>query len=252
MTILQKPLKFEVDMDFLELPTRKLLEAYGAGSHIPGSGSAAALSALFGIELLKTVCTLTCRKEAYRDVHSKLQYIQERLETEFKPNLTGLFRQDIESFNKVSKLRIQRDKTTDKKERSRLHKLSLEEQKRATEIPIQICDICLNLLPLAFAIFEEGFKAARGDTGVAISNLLSATSGGLFVIFLNLTSYRQSKWRDKTRRRAEELAAQLSQFQNKAYTKVLELYEERLEDSEKQLQFEFAQIIVSSEPKSGD
>lgn len=252
MTTPQKPLNFEVDTDFLELPTRKLLEAYGAGSHIPGSGSAAALSALFGIELLKTVCTLTCRKDAYREVHSKLQYIHERLETEFKPQLTELFRQDIESFNQVSQLRIQRDKTTDEKEKNRLNKLALEAQKKATEIPIQICDLCLKLLPLAFAIFEEGFKAARGDTGVAISNLLSATSGGLFVIFLNLTSYRQSKWRDETKRRGEELAAQLSQFQNRAYTKVLELYGEKLEESEKQLQFEFAQIIASSESNSGD
>lgn len=224
-----------------------MLEAYGAGSHIPGSGSAAALSALFGVELLKTVCTLTCRKDAYRDVHSKLEYIRERLEKEFKPKLLELFRQDIESFNKVSQLRIQRDKTEDKKEKNRLNKLSLEEQKNATEIPIQICNICLELLPLAFAIFEEGFKAARGDTGVAISNLLSATSGGLFVIFLNLRSFRPSKWRDNAKRSGEELAAQLSQFQNRAYTKVLELYGEKLKDSEKQLQFEFAQIVVSSE-----
>jgi formiminotetrahydrofolate cyclodeaminase len=245
MTTPQKPLKFEVDTDFLELPTRKLLEAYGAGSHIPGSGSAAALSALFGIELLKTVCTLTCRKDAYRDVHSQIEYIRERLETEFKPQLIELFRQDIVIFNQVSQLRIQRNNAASEKEKSRLNKLSLEEQKKATEIPIQICELCLELLPLAFAIFEDGFKSARGDTGVAISNLLSATSGGLFVIFLNLTSYRKSRWRDKTKRRGEELAAKLSQFQNRAYTKVLELYEEKLQDSEKQLQFEFAQIVVS-------
>jgi hypothetical protein len=82
---------------------------------------------------------------------------------------------------------------------------------------------------------------------VAISNLLSATSGGLFVIFLNLKSYRPSQWRNKTKRRGEELAVQLSQFQNRAYIKVLELYEEKLQDAEKQLQFEFAQITVSSE-----
>lgn len=248
----QKPLKFEVEKDFLELPTKQLLEAYGAGSHIPGSGSASALSALFGIELLKTVCILTCRKEAYKEVHSKLQYIQIRLETEFKPRLTELFRQDIEAFNLVSKLRVQRDQAIDSKERDRFRKLALEAQKKATEIPIQICSTCLEILPLAFAIFEEGFKSARGDSGVGISNLLSAISGGLFVIFLNLVSYRKSQWRDETKRRAEELASQLSAFQNKAYTKVLELYEENLLDDEKQLQFEFVQIGVSSESNTGE
>lgn len=243
----QKPLKYEAGKDYLELPTKQLLEAYGAGSHIPGSGSASALSALFGIELLKTVCILTRRKAAYREVHTQLQYIQDQLETEFKPKLLELFRQDIEAFTLVSNLRIQRDNARDPREKKRLNKMALEAQKTATEIPIKICTTCLDILPLAFAIFEEGFKAARGDSGVGISNLLSATSGGLFVIFLNLVPYRKSRWRDETRRRAEALAAQLSGFQNRAYTKVLELYEENLQDHEKQLQFEFVLIGVSTE-----
>jgi formiminotetrahydrofolate cyclodeaminase len=235
----QSELSFEVKKDYLELPARQLLEEYGSGRHVPGSGSASALSALIAIELMRTVCKLTLTKPKYKDSHSRLEYIQIRLETEFKPKLTELFKQDIEAFNRVSVYRRQRDGSKDTKEKKRLNAESLKEQKQATEIPLEICRLCLEMLPLSLAIFEEGFKSARSDSGVAISNLLSSISGGLFIIFLNLKSYSKSRWLDNTKRNAEELTREFYRYQTRAFTKVLELYEEGLLDSEKQLKFEF-------------
>ncbi|MFN0279883.1 MAG: hypothetical protein ACKVRN_14990 [Pyrinomonadaceae bacterium] len=43
----------DVKTDYLALPAGQLLDAYGGGSHIPGSGSAAAFSALIGIEMMR-------------------------------------------------------------------------------------------------------------------------------------------------------------------------------------------------------
>ncbi len=40
----QAELALETKTDYLELPASQLLDAYGGGSHIPGSGSAAAFS----------------------------------------------------------------------------------------------------------------------------------------------------------------------------------------------------------------
>ncbi len=237
----QSELTFEVEKDYLELPARQLLEEYGSGSHVPGSGSASALSALIAIELMRTVCKLTITKPKYKESHSKLEYIQNKLESEFKPRLTELFKHDIEAFNRVSVYRRQRDDSEDAREKKRLNAESLNEQKQATEIPLEICRLCLDMLPLSLAIFEEGFKSARGDSGVAISNLLSAISGGLFIIFLNLKSYKKSRWRNTTKRNAEELTREFYHYQTRAFTKVLELYEEGLLDSEKQLKFEFLQ-----------
>lgn len=237
----QDELTFEVEKDYLELPTRQLLEEYGSGRHVPGSGSASALSALIAIELMRTVCKLTRSKPKYKDSHSRLEYIQDRLEAEFKPKLTELFKKDIEAFNRVSMYRRQRDYSKDAKEKKRLDAESLKEQKQATEIPIAICRLCLDMLPFSLAIFEEGFKSARGDSGVAISNLLSAISGGLFIVFLNLKRYKKSRWLNTTKLNAEELTREFYGFQTRAFTKVLELYEEGLLDSEKQLKFEFLQ-----------
>ena len=233
----QKKLDFGENTDFLALPTRELLERYGKGSHIPGSGSAAALSALFGIEMMKTVCKLTLQKEKYKNEHTRMQFILDQLENKYKPQLLSLFEQDIKVFHNLSMLRIERDNTSDVKRRDELQRKALNEQRTATEIPIQICDTSLELLGFAVAIFDKGFKSARGDSGVAISNLLSSISGGLFIIFLNLKPFRQSVWLNKTKSKAEELAKKFNNSQAVAFEKVLELYE-NLEDSDKQLKFD--------------
>lgn len=236
----QNKLNFEIEnkVDFLSLPTTELLEEFGKGSHIPGSGSAAALSALLGIEMMKTVCKLTLRKPLYEKEHTQINVILEQLEKKYKPEILRLFNQDIEVFHRVSTYRRERDKAKNTKKHEELRKRALDELRVATEIPIQICQICFELIEIAISIFDKGFKSARGDSGVAISNLLSAISGGLFVIFLNLNSFYKSKWVDETRKRAEELMRRYNKFQVVAFEKVLELYE-GLDDADKQLKFEF-------------
>lgn len=225
--------------DYLELPTSQLLEAYGAGSHIPGSGSAAALSALIAIELMRTVCKLTLQKPRYRAVHKELELIATRLETDHKPRLRQLFSEDIRVFNDVSVNRIRRDGSLTPRDRERYSRLALRHQRKATTIPLDICRLALETLPLAIVVFDKGFKSARGDSGVAISNLLSAISGSLFIVFLNLRSFRRGKWLREIRGAAEELAREFGTNQRQAFTKVLELYEEGLLDDEKQLRFDF-------------
>ncbi|HSK70586.1 MAG TPA: cyclodeaminase/cyclohydrolase family protein [Pyrinomonadaceae bacterium] len=233
----QRELDFGEHTDFLALPTKELLEKYGKGSHIPGSGSAAALSALFGIEMMRTVCKLTLEKNTYRREHTEMKFILTQLEEKYKPHLISLFEQDIKVFHRLSMLRIERDRTEDSKQKEELQKKALNEQRIATEIPIQICETSLEILSLAIAVFDKGFKSARGDSGVAISNLLSSISGGLFIIFLNLKPFRKSEWLNKTRAKAEELARKFNNHQAIAFEKVLELYES-LEESNKQLKFE--------------
>jgi methenyltetrahydrofolate cyclohydrolase len=233
----QKELDFGENTDFLALPTKDLLEKYGKGSHIPGSGSAAALTALLGIEMMKTVCKLTLQKSTYRKEHIQMEFILTQLESKYKPKLIALFEEDIKVFHSISMLRIERDNTKEPKRKEELNRKALNEQRTATEIPIQICEISLEILGLAIAIFDRGFKSARGDSGVAISNLLSSVSGGLFIIFLNLKPFRKSEWLEKTKTKAEDLAKRYNNFQVIAFEKVLELYES-LEDSNEQFKFE--------------
>jgi formiminotetrahydrofolate cyclodeaminase len=93
-------------------------------------------------------------------------------------------------------------------------------------------------LALANAAFDEGYKAVRGDAGVAISNLLSAVSGGLFVVFLNLKDYRAKRWERwviPQQTKANQILETLREYQTVAFFKVLELQREGISVVEDQL-----------------
>lgn len=224
--------------DFLSLPTNELLDAFGKGSHIPGSGSAAALSGLIAVELIKTVITLTISKEAYREQKNQFEYILNELNIKIKPKYTDLFNSDIQVFHKVSYHRRLRDLAEDGSTIKENHrKQALDKLREATDIPIEICDTSLQLMEYAFSVFDNGFKSARGDSGVAISNLLSSAQGALFVVFLNLKTFQKSKWKDDKLNKAVALAQRFTKIQKEAYTRVITLYNENTDNQQLTLDF---------------
>ena len=230
--------------DFLTLPTNELLEKFGQGRHIPGSGSAAAFSGLLAVELMKTVCKLTIsrKEEKYVILRREFTIILELLEKETKPKLIELFQNDIKVFNELSQLRIHRDEAKqlkDKKKEMRFARLANNKLKEATEIPLEIAKTCLGTVDYAFTIFEKGFQSARGDSGVAISNLLSAVSGSLFVTLINIRTGKTSKWLKKLREEAEKIGNTYNTKQKLALNKVFQLYIEGIDIHDYQLKLNF-------------
>lgn len=233
----------EKKIDYLKLPTDELLQKFGEGSHVPGSGSAAAFSGLLGVELLKTVCklTLTREQERYIKVRRDVELMLEKID-ESRENLVNLFQEDAECFNKVSIYRMQRDEARNNgniKEADKIARLENELMKEATEIPLKIARECLTLVDFGFSIFEIGFQSARGDSGVAISNFLSAISGSLFVTLLNIKTRRESAWTKKLRIEAETVGQSYSSKQKLALTKVLDLYKEGITSDDYQIKLSF-------------
>ncbi|PZX52566.1 cyclodeaminase/cyclohydrolase family protein [Algoriphagus chordae] len=224
--------------DYLSLPTNDLLDAFGQGSHIPGSGSASALSGLIAVELMKTVVTLSLGREQYSEHASQFEFILNELNTRSKPKFTELFNADIQVFHKVSYHRRLRDTAKENTpEKSENAKLALDRLREATDIPIEICETSLVLMEYAFRIFDNGFKSARGDSGVAISNLLSAAQGALFVVFLNLKSFQKSKWKEDKMNEAVKLAQRFTKIQKEAYQRVVTLYNENTDNQQLTLDF---------------
>ena len=223
---------------FLELPTSKLLEEFGKGSHIPGSGSAAALSSLIGIELLKTVCKLTQTKPAYSEHHSQMAYMCKELEEKFKPQIIQIFYDDSTEFGKASEFRVLRDNENDQKLKRKYGQQAADQLKIATEIPIELCELNFKLIEYALSIFDNGYKATRGDAGVAISNFLSAISGTLFIVLLNIRVSQKSKWTEEKRIQAEKLTVDYLKIQKNAFSRVIKLYTEGLPEGQNAINFE--------------
>jgi len=225
---------------YLELTAEKLLEAFGNGIHIPGSGSAAAFSGLMAIELLRTVLKLSMGKRNYAQYKEQFQLLSERLTNESIPKFTELFNKDIQVFHGVSYHRRLRDKAKNDgkiENYNKQVKLANKKLKQATDLPLDLCESSLNLMQTAFIIFDNGFKGARGDSGVAISNLLSSAQGALFIVFLNLGTFRKSKWKDQRMARTVDLATRFTKLQKEAYSRVVTLYNENTNSRQLTLDF---------------
>jgi formiminotetrahydrofolate cyclodeaminase len=213
----------------IELPTNRLLDKFGSGQHAPGSGSAAALMGLLAAKLVLTVGSLTLGKQEYAKVHSAIEVIRERLETDIVPLLLQLFERDATVFDDVIKARRARDQAKDDKEKRRHSEEALEKLREATEIPFQIADACLRLIDHAVVVFDAGFKGARGDTGAAVSAAVAGAMSAVFVINLNLKSFRSSEWAKQQRAKCDALQETLVQKQANALERVMTLRTEQLE-----------------------
>lgn len=187
-----------------DIAAGKLLEKFGAGSHKPGSGSASAFLGMLSAQMLRTVIDLTNdpkRIKTYSDYLPELLRIKNEIETRILPELEKLFQMDSEQFDKVITLREHRDIESDPLKKQELSVAAREQLKVATEIPLDIADLCLELADFAAFTFDHGFKSARGDAGVALNSAISAVASCLSIIELNLTTLNLDERTEKIRQR---------------------------------------------------
>lgn len=176
----------------IDISTGKLLQKFGAGNHKPGSGSASALQGMLSAQMIRTVINLTNdpnkpkRKELYSAYIPKLLEIKQEIDSRIYVALEGLFQVDSEEFDKVIKLREARDNEQDKIKKKKLAEEATDALVVSTETPIKIAELCLELATFANYVFDNGFKSARGDCGVAINSAVSAVASCLSIIELNL------------------------------------------------------------------
>ncbi|QJW90267.1 ImmA/IrrE family metallo-endopeptidase [Spirosoma taeanense] len=194
--------------DLLQLPTRHLLDKIGAGSHKPGSGSAAALNGILSCKLLLTVIELTLdpkRTKTYSHCKSEFEDIRNNIIENISPKLEALFEEDSVQFDISIKKRIERDNEKNQKIKNDLHGESLRALRKSTEIPMEIAKLCIQLGEYSTIVFDKGFKSARGDSSVALGSSLSGLTGCISIISLNLQSFPKSIWTNSVQIQKKEL-----------------------------------------------
>jgi formiminotetrahydrofolate cyclodeaminase len=215
--------------ELIKLPADQLLTKFGSGGHKPGSGSAAALLGLVACKLVQTVVTLSAGREHYQGVEAQLTLANQDILDGIEPVLRSALQEDSEQFDKVITARRARDDEQDKSRKRNLADAALAELRTATEIPIRIAETCLHLADKAIVVFDLGFKAARGDSGVAISAAIAGASGAISIIYLNLTSFKGGEWAVQTRKKADELAARIAQLQSQLIERIERLQAEAIQ-----------------------
>lgn len=168
---------------------KDLLEKFGKGSHKPGSGSAAALSGMVSAKLLLTVISLTLdpkRPKKYAKNKELLSEIRDDIDDIIFPKLCDLFQRDCVVFHDVVTKRTLRDDADDQLERCIIETTIDHKMNEAIAAPLEIANLCIQLTNYSIQVFDLGWRAVRGDSGVAIEQALAAIGGSTFVINLNL------------------------------------------------------------------
>jgi formiminotetrahydrofolate cyclodeaminase len=212
--------------ELIKLPTDQLLTKFGSGGHKPGSGSAAALLGLVACKLTQTVVSLSAGRDQYQGVEAQLTLANQDILEGIEPILLSAVQEDSEQFDRVIGARRLRDAETDKTRKRQLSEKALGELRVATDIPIRIAETCLHLAEKAIVVFDLGFKAARGDSGVAISSALAGASGAIAIIYLNLTSFKGGDWAIQTRKKADDLSLRTQALQVQLLERITRLQQE--------------------------
>ncbi len=218
------------EMNLLDLTVRKLLKKFGKGNHKPGSGSAAAFQGILSSNLIVTVISLTLDPERikyYKESKEQLGNYKKILENDFIPRLEILFEDDSVQFDKVIKLRDLRNKTLESVEKNNYEQKHLNQLMIATEIPIEIAKLCIDISKIAGFVFNNGFQSARGDSCVARSSSLSAIQGCISIIDLNLISFMPNIWTEEKRLEVESLTKSYFEEHEAMKDNFLSLQQER-------------------------
>lgn len=200
----------------ITLPTDELLARFGDEKPTPGSGCAAALMGLLAASLVCAVARLTQEKAQTDGDRRRAGLILGVTEGRLTTALKDAFQRDAELFEKVVELRKQRDKTEDPNARRRLARAASAELGPATEILFEMTDRCFEIIDNGIALYDIGYKAARGDTGAALSAAVAAISSAIFVVSLNAKTSRAA-WAPDAMKRVDEVQAKLARQQRQIF-----------------------------------
>ncbi len=207
--------------ELLKKSALDLLEKFGKGEHTPGSGSAAAFQGMLSAQLIKTVISIT-NEEKYRRYYKKsleeLNRISSEISERIYPKLVELFAADSQQFDRAINYRRLRDAETDPFQKSKYRQQALDALMPATETPIEIAALCIELAELGLYVFENGFQGARGDSAVAFRGSIAALAGCISIIHLNLLSFGSNTWVTEIQERTQSLRLKYSELLKRADT----------------------------------
>lgn len=137
----------------------------GQGKGMKGSGSAAALSGIMGLQLILSVCKITASKaddeQIQERLHSIIQYCEGCIE-----NLTALLQEDVDAVSAFLKT-----KNAD---------IAL------LDVPMQMIEVMVSAVPFGLEVMNIGYKVMRGDTATALSLLQAGVKSSIYIANENL------------------------------------------------------------------
>ena len=171
-------------------------------SPAPGGGSVSALMGSLGAALVSMVASLTHGKKGMEVSRTKMEELGEKGQS-LKDRLAYLVDEDTRSFNAVlTAMRMKKKTDAEKKLRAQAMDAAA---KRATDVPLEVSRLCLQVLELAQAVAQEGNPSSVSDAGVASEAALAGLRGARLNVLINLPGIDDKDFCKKSTTEIEDL-----------------------------------------------
>jgi len=167
-------------------PVASFVQNVASRSPAPGGGSVAALAGALGAALTTMVCRLTIGKKQYASVESDLRKIEEYTK-DMRDKFLELVDKDSDAFDAVMEAMRLPDDSSEQK--SAKDKANREANLRAIQIPLEVMDLAVAVLPKTLEVAQKGNINSISDAGVAGMMLRSALDGAAMNVMINLPNF---------------------------------------------------------------
>jgi formiminotetrahydrofolate cyclodeaminase len=208
-------------MGLTDRGVREFLEAVAAPTPTPGGGSVAALCGALSAALSRMVAGLAAGKQGYEDAQEDLRALQMRAR-DLQNRLLALVERDAAAYDGVVAA-MKRPKGTDAEKAARV--LAMQEAYvKASEVPLETMEACLEALELALLAAQKGNRSAVTDAGAAALLAEAGLRAASLNVRINLTALKDGA----TRARIESRLADLLERADKVGRDALAFVEGRM------------------------
>lgn len=204
--------KLGLDTNFLNM--------LAAGTSTPGGGSAAAYSGAMGASLVAMVARLTVGKKKYKDVETRMGDLIKEAER-LRLDLAASVEKDAGAYDGV--MAAYRLPKSSEKEIKTRDKAIQEATIQATQTPLDVAKMAVEVLRLVLEVAEKGNVNAITDAGTGAALALASLRGAAMNVRINLVSLEDET---KVKKFSSEIAT-LEKEANKINTSIKKVMEER-------------------------
>lgn len=196
-----------------DLTLEQFLAAVAAPTPTPGGGSVSALAGALSVALSRMVAGLGRGKKGYERVEPELAQLEARAK-KTQARLEALVDEDAKAYDAVMAA-MRMPKGTESEKATRVEAMQSAYQK-ATDVPLETMERCVEALELAEAAVKKGNRGAVTDAAVAILLAESAIRGASLNCSINLASIRDEAFRTEAERRVESLLKRADEIGHEA------------------------------------
>lgn len=189
-------------MLFKDMAVGQFMDKLASDAAAPGGGSAAAMAGTMGCSLISMVANLTIGKEKFKKHEEQVKEILVKSE-KLRERLVSAADEDAKAFNSVMDA-LKMPKETDEEKAKRKEMLQQAFKGAATK-PMEIGQMCVDVLGLAWELHDKSNPHALSDIGVGALMAYAGLEGAILNVEINIPSIKDEDFVEEMKEKIEQL-----------------------------------------------